>query len=77
MKERVIKVFSQVMGVPVESINEDSSPDTLEAWDSLKHMNLILALEEEFSVQFKDEEVVEMLSVGLVILVLEGNSGIN
>lgn len=70
MLERVRKIVSQVMGIPVEQINEESSPDTIEGWDSLKHINLILSLEEEFKVQFKDEQIVEMLSVGLIVAVL-------
>lgn len=71
MKQRVIRIFSQVMGVSFEEINEDSSPDTIESWDSLKHMNLVLALEEELGVQFTDEEIVEMLSVELIIETLK------
>ena len=71
MKQRVLKVFSQVMEIPVEKINEDSSPDTIAEWDSLKHMNLILALEEEFGVQFGDEEIVEMLSIELILNTLK------
>jgi len=70
MKDKVFKILSQIMEVPVDHLNEDSSPDTVEKWDSLKHMNLILALEEEFEIQFKDEEIVEMLSVGLIVLTL-------
>ena len=59
------------MEIPVEKINEDSSPDTIAEWDSLKHMNLILALEEEFGVQFGDEEIVEMLSIELILNTLK------
>lgn len=47
MKDKVFKVVSQVMGIPIAEVNMDSSPDTIAGWDSLKHMNLILALEEE------------------------------
>lgn len=71
MKDRVFKVISQVMDVPPESVNEDSSPDTIANWDSLHHMNLVLALEEEFNVQFTDEQAVSMLNAKLVILTLE------
>lgn len=70
MKERIIKIISQVMGIPVDRISDDSSPDTIEEWDSLRHMNLILALEEEFGVQFSDKNIVEMLSVELIVEVL-------
>ena len=67
MNERVYKVVSQVLNVPLESINEEFSPDDAHEWDSLKHMNLVLALEEEFQVQFNEEQIVEMLSVGMII----------
>ena len=62
--------MAQVMNVPIESVKEDSSPETIETWDSLKHMSLILTLEEEFRVQFSDEEIVEMLSVAIIMDVL-------
>jgi len=71
LKDKIFKIISQVMEVPVDQVNEESSPDNIEEWDSLKHMNLILALEEAFEVQFKDEEIVEMLSVGLIIITLK------
>jgi len=72
MKEKVFGVIARVMDVPIESVNEESSPDTIGAWDSLKHMNLIMALEEEVGVQLADEEIVEMLSVELILLTLKG-----
>lgn len=71
MKDKVFKIVSQIMEVPVEKLTEESSPDTVVKWDSLKHMNLILALEEEFGLQFSDENIVEMLSVQLIIKTLK------
>lgn len=58
------------MNVPAADIREDSSPETIEAWDSLKHMSLILTLEDEFKIQFSDDEIVKMLSVALIMDVL-------
>ena len=66
MLNRILKIVSQVMEVPLEQLNEETSPDTIENWDSLKHMNLILALEEEFGVVFSDEEIIELLSVEII-----------
>ena len=71
MKDRVLKIVSQVMDVPLQELNEDSSPDSVENWDSLKHMNLILAMEEEFNISFSDEEIVEMLSVEIIFKTLK------
>jgi len=70
MKERVFQILSQIMGTPVQNIREDSSPDTIAEWDSLKHMRLVLALEEEFSVRFSDETIVGMLNVSDILKAL-------
>lgn len=70
-KERVLQVVSDVFGVPVENLDEEASPDTIDEWNSLKHINLILALEAEFATSISPEEAMEMLSIGLVCMILE------
>lgn len=70
MKDRVFQILSQIMGTPVQDIREDSSPDTITEWDSLKHMRLVLALEEEFSVRFSDKTIVGMLNVSDILKAL-------
>jgi len=70
MKERVFQMFSQIFGIPVEEIDERSSPETIASWDSLKHMNLVLSLEEEFGVKFTDEEIMSMVRVELILSTL-------
>lgn len=67
MRDEILEVVSQVMNVNKEELNDKSSPSTVANWDSLKHMNLILALEEKFSVSFSDEEIISMLSVKQII----------
>ena len=67
MRNEILEIISQVMNTPVELLNDETSPDTIENWDSLKHMNLILALEEKFSVSFSDDEIVSMLNVGSIV----------
>lgn len=71
MRERVKQVMSSVMNVPAEQISDDSSPDTLESWESLNHMNLVLALEEEFAIQFTEQQIIEMLNFELVVATVE------
>lgn len=71
MKERVFKVISVVLNIPIDTIKDDSSPDTIEEWDSLKHMNLIVSLEEEFGVEFNDSEIIRMLEVSTIIEILK------
>ena len=70
IRNRVYRLVSDVLGVEVGAINDDSSPDTIASWDSVTHINLILALEDEFCVSLSDEDVIEMLSVGLIQRIL-------
>ena len=67
MNERIIDVVSRTMEVPAESLSEASSPVTVETWDSLKHMNLVLALEEEFGIRLNDERIMKMVTVGAIL----------
>jgi len=59
--------MASIFEVSVNDINEDSSPDTIENWDSLRHMNLITVLEEEFDIRFNDDQIIEMLNFEQVI----------
>jgi acyl carrier protein len=63
-------VVADVLGVPVTSLTRESSPDTVLQWDSLSHLNLVLALESEFGVTLTDDDVMEMLSVSLIEAIL-------
>lgn len=70
MLDRVRRIVADVFGLPIEEIRPDSSPDNIETWDSLQHLNLVLALEQEFGVQFSPEEIEQLLSVELVAALL-------
>ena len=59
-----------VLGVSPDDINDDSSMDNLHEWDSVKHLNLVLAIEEVFGVSMTEEQSLEMLSFPLIKLVL-------
>lgn len=71
MDEKLKKVMATIFGVDVLMITEEASPESIETWDSLKQMNLILALEDEFDVVFSDEELVEMLNYKLIRTILQ------
>ena len=67
MRDDILQIISQIMNIPVEQLDDDSSPETIENWDSLKHMNLILALEEKFAVSFSDDDIINMLNVRNIV----------
>jgi acyl carrier protein len=67
---KIKQVMSAVFEIPVESIADDVSSDNIENWDSLRHLNLILALEEEFGVSIPDEEVGNLVNYKLIELII-------
>ena len=70
MEDKIKEVLSNIFGTPLNEINGQSSPDKIENWDSINHMKLITALEEEFDVEFTDEEILEMQNVKLIKYIL-------
>ena len=69
--EQVRTVASDIFGIPAEKITAESSPDTIESWDSMQHLNLVLAIEEKFRVQFDPEEIEQMKNIGAVTALVE------
>lgn len=69
--ERVTQIIHDVFDDPTIAVTSELSAHDVEAWDSLTHVNLILAAEQEFNVRFSSMEVARMRNVGdLVSLIL-------
>ena len=65
MSDPLINLFAEVLEVEAASLSDDSSPDTVEQWDSLAAMHLIAAIEEKFECQLSTKEIMKMASIGL------------
>ena len=66
------EVMSSVFGVERETIDESSSPQSVEGWDSMGHVNLITALEQAFNVSIDIDDVMEMGDVRKIRQILLG-----
>ena len=60
----VAEVMSQVLGLPVAPAGNMAMGDC-EAWDSLKHIELIVTLEERFEITFEGDRLPELTSQAL------------
>ena len=65
MSDKLIAVFAEVLEVDASTLNDDSSPDNVEQWDSLAAMHLVAAIEDTFSTQLSTKEIMKMSSIGL------------
>lgn len=56
-------ILSRVLGIDEDSIDDDTSPDNVDSWDSFNALMLVSELEKEFSVKFTMEEFVAVKCV--------------
>ncbi|MBR6243452.1 MAG: acyl carrier protein [Ruminococcus sp.] len=61
---RLTAVFRDVFDDDSIVINENTTANDIDDWDSIEHINLIGAVEEEFGIRFKMREVSGMKNVG-------------
>lgn len=74
MLERYKKVFCEAFEIG-DAEAEGATVESLESWDSLHHMNLIAALEDEFGIEFEPDDVIEITSYQAGISMLK-NRGV-
>jgi acyl carrier protein len=62
LREQVREVMAGLFSVNIDEIRAGSSIQTVAQWDSLSHLNLLMALEQAFGIQIDTEDAVEMTS---------------
>ena len=64
---RIQAVISDVFGLDPEEIGAATSKETIPTWDSLQHLIVILALEEEFDIHFSDDETASLVTFPVIV----------
>lgn len=64
MSESTIDTACQIIGdaLGLPPVAADASPETIEEWDSIAHLNIVLAIEGAFGVTFDPDEIPELTS---------------
>ena len=71
IEKKLKEIMSLVFDVSTSDINDTTGPDDLDNWDSIGTINLITALEEEFEIEFEDEEILDLLNFQLIKINIE------
>ena len=69
---RVCEIASDVLQA---DITPESSPETVDSWDSVQNLNLVLALEEEYGFQFAPEEMDQAKTVASLARIVSAKRG--
>jgi acyl carrier protein len=71
METKLLNIFREVFNNPDLEITEDTTAADIAGWDSFNHLNLIMTIEEVFSVSFTTQEIGQMARVGDLVKVLQ------
>ncbi len=66
IESRLLMVFQSVFGEEISSISDSDELDGIPGWDSAGHLNLIMAIEADFEVQFDVEEMGSLTTVAAI-----------
>ena len=71
LEAKLVEILSAILQINQTDINEETSALTVEKWDSLAHMNIVISIEEEFEIKFTDEQIVDSLSYKTLLEILQ------
>jgi acyl carrier protein len=72
MEAHIKTLIAKLFDVDETYLSLNSSPDEIEKWDSLGHMNIVAAIEEEFEIELSDDEIDAMANIASIINIVEG-----
>lgn len=75
VRQQVLTIAADVFSVSPKVLTDDSSAKTVETWDSIRHLNLVLAIEDRFALQFAPEEMEQMETIGQIVSLVEAKLG--
>jgi acyl carrier protein len=66
MADRLTKLIAGCLDMDPVEISNETGTQNLAKWDSLRHMRIVFALEEDFNVRFRDQELMSLTSVAAI-----------
>jgi acyl carrier protein len=76
MDEKLAEIFHDLFGVAQDRYGDHLAMNTVEEWDSVNHLTLVLSLENAFGVSFSPDEIPGLTSIGQIRAAL-GRHGVN
>ena len=63
MSKKLYDIISKVFSVQISEINDESSPETIESWDSFNGLILVDELDSNFNIKFSVSEIIDVKNV--------------
>ncbi len=66
INERINKVLADILDLDDDQISDNLSPETAESWDSMNHLRLVTAIEQEFSISLSMNDIQSLQNVSML-----------
>jgi acyl carrier protein len=71
---QIRQIVADVLGVPASDVSDHAHRDSVPGWDSVNHLNIVLAIEELFDVSFDAEEIGKLTSIDAIAQRIDSGS---
>lgn len=68
---KLIEIFIDVLDLEECELTDETSANDIEEWDSLSHIQLIVAIEKSFKIKFTSLEIMKWKNVGEMVSTME------
>ena len=75
IRQRLRKSICDVFDYREFALPENPSQESIDKWDSLGHLRLIMAVESEFGIKFQTERISHLTSLELLLSEIEKTHG--
>jgi acyl carrier protein len=65
-RDKLRKIVADALQLPLDAVPADAKSETIEAWDSLRHLDIVMAIEGATGVSFSTAEIVELTSLASI-----------
>lgn len=69
---QIRELAADILGVDPGSLHDSSGPENVPQWDSVNHLNIVLAIEQAFDIQLDPEDIEQMQTIGAMVTVVNG-----
>ena len=67
IEDKIKKIIAGVFDVSFEQINDDISPHSINGWDSINHLKMVIELEKQFEINFEEDEIPTLVNYKIIV----------
>lgn len=71
MEEKVLEIMSKTFNIDISLLSDKTSKKDLSQWDSMSHLNLIVDIENDFNINFSNEEIITIIDFKSLLKIIK------